>query len=52
MPHAMPEGLKTMEREGMRSEGMLCHKRVSDGHIGELVKHAGTLKRYLASTMA
>ena len=31
---AMPEGLKTMERGGMRSEGMLCHKRVSAGHIG------------------
>ena len=31
---------------------MLCHKRVSDGHIGGLVKHAGTLKRYLACTMA
>ena len=34
MPFAMPDGLRTMGREGMRIEGMLCHKRVSDGHIG------------------
>ena len=34
MLFAMPEWVKTMEREGMRSGGMLCYKRVSDGHIG------------------
>ena len=49
---AEDNGERGHEKWGGSCEGMLCHKRVSDGHIGGLVKHAGTLKRYLACTMA
>ena len=55
MSFAMPEWVDTMERVGMRSEGMLLSQEESELRTyWGWSRHAGTLKRYLllACTMA